>query len=290
MTSTQPSARFRAEPATPSRYAFIARRCAEENALHATGNDEADRRHRRLGSSSASRRPAIAFSSSCVVIGPVNFFATLPSGAIRYVVGRPFGAPKSCGGVSSGTFAIGYLHRMLDEEREDIGMLLAAEREPDRADIAAAGDEVRDVRHFLDAGRAPGRPEIHDDPFAALAARSKCAPSSVVTLSAGIFAAVRVRDRRREQQPSRRTRRTGAVTIVSCLLHRRIRGRRRFARLPDSDRAGGGKISASGTSRPSRTSAARRASSSRTWTGSSRREHAHRRADGSCPPRRFPAG
>ena len=118
--------------------------------------------------SSSSRADAIAFSSSPAVIGPVNFFARLPSGAIRNVVGRPFGAPKSFGGDSSGTFAIGYLHRMLFEEARHVGDFLAAEREPDRADVAAARDEARDVRHLLDARRAPGRPEIDDDPFAAL--------------------------------------------------------------------------------------------------------------------------
>lgn len=50
---------------------------AEGHALHEAGDQEARARHDYFFAA------AIALSRSVAVIGPVNFFATLPSGAIR---------------------------------------------------------------------------------------------------------------------------------------------------------------------------------------------------------------
>ena len=103
--STRPSPRLRATPAMPSRSA-----CVRVEARKKTPCTRPVTRKRAVGighGALAGLPLAMACSSSRVVTGPMNFFAMLPSGAIRNVVGRPFGAPKSFGGDSSGTFAIG---------------------------------------------------------------------------------------------------------------------------------------------------------------------------------------
>ncbi len=59
-------------------------------------------------------------------------------------------------------------HRVPGQERLDVGRVAVLVGQPDRAHVLVRGDEVRDVRHFLDARHAPGRPVVDDDPVPAL--------------------------------------------------------------------------------------------------------------------------
>lgn len=77
---------------------LLARTGAKENALHLAADEEARRRH---------HLPPITLLSRAGVMGPTNFFATVPSGAITQVVGKPRGSSKSFSGLSSVTCATG---------------------------------------------------------------------------------------------------------------------------------------------------------------------------------------
>jgi len=72
---------------------LLSRPCAECDALHATRHEEARGLHR-----VQSLRASIARASWAPVTGPRNRPATVPSGAISQVVGRPRGTSKSAGG------------------------------------------------------------------------------------------------------------------------------------------------------------------------------------------------
>src|SRR5690606_6878100 len=83
----------------------LLRRAAEPHALHPPGDQEACRAHRAARPAFAAA--AMARPSSSAVTGPMKESASRPSGATRWVAGRPRGVAKAPGGAYTSTIARG---------------------------------------------------------------------------------------------------------------------------------------------------------------------------------------